>query len=239
MKKTLPLLIFAMLLAAGAGFGQKRLSFGVTGTGMLTGLSNQHTYYDTIHGEMDWKPTLGFAGCVNVGFDFNKNLGLMLQLGYSGLGQSYEDAVDDTVYVRDIKLNYFQIPLMFKFRTSGEVARFYVMAGPQINILFSAKQNYYKNDLVPDDEYYNPNIGQWVKVGEEDITDRFNSIDVMGRLDLGAEVSLLDNLYLNGGLSFAYGFMDVNADDWKDSDGNSSNNFFAGFHVGINYCFEP
>lgn len=240
MKKNLSLLFLAFILVSGSAFSQKRLSFGATWTAMYTGLTNQNHYGLP---DMDYKSTFGMAGCANIGFDFNKHLGLVLQVGYSGLGQSYTDNIKDTTYARDIRLNYLQVPLMFKFRTGGKVARFYLMVGPQLNYLFSAKQTYYKGGATTDDQIYNPVTQKWTKIGEETITDRYNSIDVMGRLDLGMEISLLKNLYLNGGLSFAYGLLDVNASDWqiKDSSGNynPSNNFFGGFHVGINYCFEP
>jgi hypothetical protein len=239
MKKLLSLLMLAFILISGPAFSQKRLSFGVTGTPMFTGMTNQNNYGLS---DMDYKATFGMAGCANIGFDFNNHLGLVLQIGYSGLGQSYTDFIKDTTYARDIRLNYLQIPLMFKFRTGGSVARFYLMVGPQLNYLFSATQTYFKGDATTDDQVYNPFLQKWTKLGEETITDRYNSIDVMGRLDLGVEISLLKNLYLNGGLSLAYGFLDINASDWqiKDSSGNynPSNNFFGGFHVGINYCFE-
>jgi len=239
MKKIFPLVILATILISGSVFSQKRLSFGVTGSTMFTGFTTQNHYGLP---DMDYKGTFGFAGCANIGFDFNKNLGLVLQVGYSGLGQSYTDEIKDTTYTRDIRMNYLQIPLMFKFRTSGEVVRFFIMAGPQLNYLLSANQTYYKNGVIPEDEIYNPTLNKPVKIAEETITDRFNSIDIMGRLDLGVEISLIKSLYLNTGFSFAYGFTDINASDWqiKDSDGNynPSHNFFGGFHVGINYCFD-
>jgi hypothetical protein len=239
MKKLFSLVMLAIILLAGSAYSQKRMSFGVTGTGLFTGLTNQNHYGLS---DMDYVAAFGFAGCANIGFDFNKHLGLVLQVGYGGLGQSYEDNVKDTLYSRDIRLNYLQFPLMFKYRTGGEVVRFFVMVGPQINYLMSATQTYYKGGAIPEDQIYNPYLQKWTKVAEQTITDRFNSIDVMGRMDLGVEISLIKNLYLTGGLSMAYGFMDVNATDWqiKDSDGNynPSHNFYAGFHVGINYCFE-
>jgi hypothetical protein len=239
MKKILSLVIAIIFLASGSAISQKRLSFGITGTSMITGFTNQNHYGLT---DMDYKVTFGMAGCANIGFDFNKHLGLMLQIGYSGLGQSYKDVVHDTTITRDIRMNYLQIPLMFKFRTGGKVIRFFLMAGPQLNYLLSAKQTYYKNGVVPDDKIINPITNKPVKIAEETITDRYNAIDVMGRLDLGIEISLIKNLYLNTGFSFAYGLMDINASDWqiKNSDGNydPSNNFFGGFHVGVNYCFE-
>jgi hypothetical protein len=240
MKKILSLVILVFILTAGSAFSQKRLSFGVTGTGMYTGFTNQNHYGLT---DMDYKATFGMAGCANIGFDFNKHLGLMLQIGYSGLGQSYKDVIKDTNYTRDIRMNYLQVPLMFKFRTGGSVIRFFVMAGPQLNYLLSATQTYYKNGEIPKNEIYNPFLNKKVKIAEETITDRYNSIDIMGRLDLGVEISLIKNLYLNGGFSFAYGFTDINASDWqiKDTNGkyNPTHNFFGGFHVGINYCFQP
>jgi hypothetical protein len=192
---------------------------------------------------MDYAFTPGGAGSVNIGFDFNNNIGLVLQVGYANLGQNYTDLIKDTTYLRNVQLNYLQFPLMFKFRTSGEVVRFFAAAGPQLNYMLSATQTYFKQNSEFNPEAWNEHTQKWEKVGQSTITDRYNAIDVMARIDLGVEISIIKNLWLNAGLSMGYGFLDINATDWqiKDSSGNynPSHNVFAGFNVGINYCFQP
>jgi hypothetical protein len=192
--------------------------------------------------EMDYVPTIGGSGNIHLGFDFNKSVGLKLEAGYQMLGQRYKDTYNDTAYTRTVTLNYIQLPLLFKYRTNGEVARFYFAIGPQFNFLMSANQVYYKQEVVNTDSIYNPISNQRIKVGEETITDRYTSFDVMGRLDLGVDISFTPNLFLNVGATMAYGFMDINATDWRIPDHSSgtyspSHNIFGGINVGINYIF--
>jgi hypothetical protein len=237
MKKTLSAMIIALLFCAGPLMSQKQLYFGLSGTGLSSIITNQNNY--GLGFEMDYAATFGAAGNVNIGFDFSNHIGLKLEVGFANLGQKYEDTrmENDTNvrYTRNVQLNYLQIPLLFKFRTGGEVVKFYVMAGPQLNYLLSATQKYLRNDMV--DDRIVP--GSLEEIGKETITDRYNSIDIIGRIDLGVDIQLAANLFLNAGMSMGYGLTDINASDWqyKDSDGNynPSHNIYGGLNVGINY----
>jgi hypothetical protein len=234
MKKSLSLILFAILLA-GPLMSQKQLYFGLSGTGLSSIVTNQNNYGVS---PLDYKVVIGASGNVNVGFDFNKHFGLKLEIGYTKMGQKYEKSKKDTVFARNVKLNYLQIPLMFKYRTGGESARFYLQLGPQIDFLVSASQDYTLNDSVFVRTGKNLADQPFV-FGEKTITERFSSLDVMGRLDLGVDISIVKNLCLNIGLTMAYGFLDINAPDWRmnDSDGNynPSHNIYAGLNVGLNY----
>lgn len=244
MKKNFYLLMLAMFFTAGSAFAQQRLSFGVSGTFLTSFITNQYPVgiWKT---EMDYAFTPGIAGSVNIGFDFNSHIGLVLQGGYANLGQNFIKVINDTNYFRIVQLNYLQFPLMFKFRTGGSVARFYAAAGPQLNYMLSATQAYYRENVeINSPGLYNPeNPGSSIKPGESTITNCYSAIDVMARIDLGVEISIIDNLWASAGISMGYGFLDINATDWhiKDSSGNynPSHNTFVGFNVGINYCFQP
>jgi hypothetical protein len=238
MKKTIFTAIIALFFMAGPVMSQSQLYFGLSGTGLSSVITNQNNY--GLPFEMDYTFTMGAGGNVNIGFDFGKHIGLKLEAGWVKLGQKYEDIYNDTVYTRNIKLNYLQIPLMFKFRTGGEVAKFYVMAGPQFNFLLSASQEYLKNaqtwnDTIPG------NLTIPTKIGESTITDRFNSLDIMARIDLGVDIVLTQYLFLNGGLTMAFGLTDINATDWQNPvknptyEYNPSHNLYGGINFGINY----
>ncbi len=240
MKKIFAFLFLYLLILSGPLAAQSRLYFGANGALLSTWTTNQNNYGKP---EMDYKFTFNPAGNVNIGYDFNKNIGLLFQPGYAVLGQKYGDERNDTNYTRRVNMGYIVFPLMFRYRTSGEIARFYAMAGPQLNLLIKAKQDYFANEVTTDDEVYNPNLDDFVKIGEEDITDRYVPIDLMARIDFGVEVNIIDNLFLTAGISMAYGFMDLNDPDWRldDSSGNynPSHNTYGGFSIGINYCFNP
>ncbi|MCX6268480.1 MAG: outer membrane beta-barrel protein, partial [Bacteroidetes bacterium] len=199
MKKTLSAAIIALFFLSGPLMSQKQLYFGLAGTGLGSFITNQNNY--GLGFEMDYAATFGGSGNVNVGFDFNNSLGLKLEIGFAKLGQKYADerTLNDTNYryTRNIKLNYLQIPILFKYRSAGEVVRFYAMAGPQFNLLLSASQTYLKNEEVYNETIENSYWSTPQKVGESTITDRFNSLDIMGRLDLGVDITLASNLFLN------------------------------------------
>ena len=237
MKKTFAAFTIVMLFLTGPLMAQKQLYFGAAGTALSSVIINQNNY--GLPFEMNYDVTMGGSGNAIIGFDFNKHVGLRLEIGWAKLGQKYSDEYMDTIYTRNVKLNYLQIPLMFKFRTGGEVARFYLLAGPQFNILLSASQKYMKHDDIPVGNY---TPSEWTKpilIGEETITDRYNSLDVMGRLDFGIDITVAKNLFLNVGLTMAYGFMDINATDWQikpyNSDYSPSQNAYGGINFGINY----
>jgi hypothetical protein len=241
MKRNYFLLIsLCFLVLSGPLAAQSRLYFGANGSMLNTWTTNQMNYG---YPDMDYQFTVNMGINANAGYDFNKSVGVLLQLGYAKLGQKYTDQINDTNYSRRVGMNYFQIPLMFRYRTSGEIARFYVMAGPQFNILLSAEQTYYKNDATPFDSVWNEKLNKPVLIGETDITDRFTTFDIMARVDMGVEITLIENLFLTAGLSMAYGLMDVNDEAWRynNSDGvyNPSHNAYIGFSVGVNYCFDP
>ena len=86
--------------------------------------------------------------------------------------------------------------------------------------------------------------GNWTTpttIGESDITERYNSLDVMLRLDFGVDIVLSKSLFINAGITTAYGLMDINATDWQNPLNitgyayNPSHNLYGGINVGINY----
>jgi hypothetical protein len=238
MKKIRFILLATLMISALPFVSQAQFYVGLSGGGLSTIITNQNNYGLS---EMDYKVTFGGAGNVVFGYDFGKHIGLSLQVGYAKLGQEYKDNINDTSYARNVKLNYLQVPLLFKYRSGGDVVRFYAMAGPQFDYLLSASQTYYKNEVPTDDQVYNPNIGDWVKIGEETITDRFNSIDIFLRGDAGVEFTFLKSFIASAGITLGYGLMDINASDWQlnDSSGNyhASHNIYGGMLFGLAYKF--
>jgi hypothetical protein len=237
MKKISVLLLIACCLYTLEVKSQKGFYVGAGFSGLSTWMTNQNNYGLS---EMDYKMTFGFAGNANIGYNFSKHIGLKLEIGYAKLGQDYKDNINDTAYARKVQLYYLEIPLLFKYMTSGEVARFYFLAGPQIGFLMNAKQTYLKAG-DPDDKTVKDLKNNVHKISEESITDRFTSTDISARIDVGVDITLIPNLVLNAGLTFNYGLTDINASDWRipDSSGNynASHNIFGGMNVGICYVF--
>ena len=241
MKKIYSLVLLALFLAAGPLVAQKQLYFGGGGTGISAWFINQNNYG---YQDLDIKAGISYGFNANAGFDFNKNIGIKLELGFQKLGQNYIKDVADTSFTRNIALNYFQLPLLFKFRTGGEVVQFMAAIGPQFDFLLSAKQKYYYTLLNTEGEfdYDKPIPGTSELISEEDITHRFNSVDIQARLDLGVEIYVIKNLFIDAAFSFAYGMKDIIAPDYQyeDKDGNYNpvHNVYLGLNVGVNYCLD-
>jgi outer membrane protein W len=238
MKKIYALLIITFFFSVFTVKSQSDIYIGAGGTVLNTWVTSQNNFG---YPDMDYSTTMGGAGNINFGYDFNKHIGLKLEIGYAKLGQNSKDKIDSNSYTRKVKLYYLQIPVLFKYKTGGEVARFYLLVGPQFGLLLNAKQEFLKNSDPDDRIVHNlqniPHI-----ISEETITDRYNSLDISARLDAGFDFTVVKNLVLNTGLSFNYGFLDINKTDWqiKDSSGNykASNNIYVGLNLGLVYVFD-
>jgi hypothetical protein len=241
MKKIYSVVLLALFLAAGPLVAQKQLYFGGGGTGISTWFINQNNYG---YKDLDIKASFSYGLNANAGFDFNKNLGIKLELGFQKLGQNYIKDVADTSFTRNIGLNYFQLPLLFKFRTGGDVVKFMAALGPQFDFLLSAKQKYFYTlkDIDGEYDYDTPIPGTSELISEADITHRFNSVDIQARVDLGVEIFVVKNLFIDAAFSFTYGLTDIIAPDYQfeDVDGNYNpvHNAYVGLNVGINYCLD-
>jgi hypothetical protein len=236
MKKLYSALLSLLMLASFPTLAQKGLYFGIAGTAQSTWITNQNNYGIL---EMDEKTTFGGAANLNVGFDFTNHLGIKIEIGYGKYGQKYTDTRDSSTFDRDIKLNYLTIPIMFKYRIGSPIIKFYIAIGPQFNMLMAAKQTYNKNGLPYMDDVDDTITGSTFKIGQEEIKERFSSMDVFARMDLGLDVTLVKHLMIEFGIKLGYGLMDLNAADYriKDHSGtyHPSHNVFGGVTLGLNY----
>jgi hypothetical protein len=232
MKRSITLLLFAILMTAGA-YAQKGFYIGLGGGVTSVWMTNQQIYGLT---QLDYVPTYGWRVGLMAGYEFNSHLGIKTDLGYATGGQKYDGDQHDTVTTRDVKTTYFQIPILFKYRVGSDNAKFYFLIGPQLGILTSATQKYERDWGVA-----GPPSVNGEPVNQEDISNRISKLDWELRFDLGTDIKLAKPLILNIALSFAYGFSDTNESGWRmeDSDGNynASHNIFGGLMVGLNYKF--
>jgi hypothetical protein len=237
MKKLLFIALLLMVAATGNVSAQKGLSVGVGVNYNGIFILNQNAYGME---ELDYKPTTAFAGNLGLGYNFFNWLGVKMEIGYTPMGQKYYDNKDNPVITRDIKLTYITLPLMLRFSVGGKMLRFYAAAGPQFAFLTSAKQDYLKNGL-PLSKFYNNEIHDSIDVSKHDIKNRYQSMDIMARLDFGLDIIIVNHFGINFGISSAYGLTDINASDWRLMNGKgeykASHNFYAGLSLGFRYCF--
>ena len=236
MKKFYSTFLALLFLVSLPALAQKGLYFGIAGTAQSTWITNQNNYGLP---DMDYKTTFGGAANLNAGFDFTNHIGIKIEIGYGKYGQKSTDTRDSSTFDRDIKLNYLTIPIMFKYRVGGPLIKFYIAIGPQFNMLMAAKQTYTKNGLPYLDDVDDTVTGSTFKIGKEEIKERFSSMDVFARMDLGLDITLIRHLMIEFGIKLGYGLMDLNATNYhiKDYSGtyHPSHNAFGGLTLGLNY----
>jgi hypothetical protein len=232
MKKTL---LALLLFVSVAGLGQKSFYFGVGSYIGSSAIVNQNTYGIP---ELDYEVPFSYGINLNAGFSFTKTIGIKMEIGNASLGQKYSDTRNDTNFTRDVKLSYLSIPVLFKYNSAGTTARFYILAGPQMMFLIKADQEYLA-DGEPYERTGQDADGNLFKIGDPDIKDRISSFDLMARIDMGVDITLVKNLVLNAGITMAYGLLDINATAYQIEDYsgnyNPSHNVYGGIGIGICY----
>nr|WP_321453546.1 porin family protein [uncultured Carboxylicivirga sp.] len=134
-------------------------------------------------------------------FSLSETFAFQPELLYSGQGSKYSESETGYSYDQTLKLNYLNIPLMFKYYASNG---FNIQAGPQLGFLMSAKM---KEEETAD--------GTTISV-EEDIKDQVKGFDF--GLDFGLGYDLESGL----GFDLRYGLGLTNIVDNDDADGKNS-----------------
>jgi hypothetical protein len=257
MKKNILVLISCLLVITATG--QKGFDIGISGAFTNTYIWRQNNYgtlspfaLEVVRqSEMNYKPTWGGYGGIDLGYNFTKNWGIKASVQYCITGQQYFDNFTGPATIpegtfgaggtrvnvqRDVKLGYVQIPLMARYvTTKGKRAKFFVAVGPQFGIRTSAYEQVRIEGHVylPDSLAFTP--GQ-----------KFQSFDVGVALNFGVDVYIIKRLYLEIGLSGYCGIMDLNGNElrklgWYDKNHityQKSHNSSAGLQVGIHYVFR-
>ena len=245
--KKLYTLLFAMLLLASASYAQKGLNIGLNGSFNAVSIVNQNTWgASNTKGETqeyDYDLTFGTGFGLDVGYNFNDDLGLYSGFRIMTLGNDYHDSYswngDESEFDRKLKLKYNVIPITFKFTGSRTTVNFIGGVGVLIAMLNEAEQTWTKDGAQYTESYYNEATGKVYDIADSDVTSRFNKTDIILNLELGARIFIIDNLYVDATMNFGYGIKDINHEDWqmKNSDGEykASHNAFAGVKIGVAY----
>ena len=258
MKKNILFVLALILMFSVSLFAQEGFHLGASGTFNSTWVLNQNNYGTLAPfakgvvrvSEMNYKPTWGGNAGIVLGYNGTKNWGIQGEIQYNVTGQKYEDNFigpaiipedtfgSDIVRVnvtRDIKLSYFQIPIMAKFTsTKVHVAKAYVMIGPQFGVRISASEEVKVAGYVylPDSLAFTPK-------------QKFQSFDVGLVLQTGADIYATDKLYFSAGITMYGGLFDINGKvlrnlDWyskNDVNYQKSFNFRGGITLGVHYIF--
>ena len=237
-------MIFILMLFYSANvFCQRGTTVGVDGSFNSTWIAYPNAYgvedFDNTKLKY-YKPSYGDDFSLSIGQNFVDVLGIKAEIGYSTQNQDYDNSKANST--RDLKLNYFQIPVMLRLSTHGQHVMYHLMFGPQFGILSSAKQTNV-TDKGKDTTVTNYANVVVYKPGMNSITDRYNKLDILGVVDLGCDIYLTDKLLLNVGIRLHASFKDINSSDWQyqNSPGfsySASRNLYGGINVGLTYALK-
>ena len=220
--------------------------------GLQAGYNNNWIINQNNYGlpELDYDFYWGLAYNFQAGYNFTNEMGIFTEIGMTNKGQKYKGDMNVAgagifdVVEREIDLKYLTVPVFFKYSYGETRARFRLLVGPQFEFLQSAEQTYVVDGKdvagIPAFQDWEMSNGKTVNVGQKDIKERYNSMDISFVLDLGVDIFLIeDMLYLSAAGRFYYGIIDLNATDYqvKNIDGNydPSHNAGGGFYLGIHY----
>ena len=192
---------------------------------------------DISNTQLDYKLTFGYSGGLTVGFRTKGSWSYLAEVNYSMMGQKYQDGLktalcpDHNDIFHRLKSTYIEIPLMVKFHTKYTPnPKFYMMLGPQVGIRMTAGQRLLISDMEDSDLV--------------PVKDKMSTLDLGIVFKTGAEIRLMDNLYLTAGGRIYAGFMDINNGRMKElvqeygGSYNASRNLTMGLDVGIHYVLD-
>ncbi len=236
MKKLLFILILMIVISTKFSFAQKGFHAGLGMNYNTVWIINQNSYGLD---EYDYALDMGSALRFDVGYNFTDHLGL--QTGFTSFksGQKYDESHGADLH-REIKMHYTGVPFQFVFVGGKSTVKFYAAAGPQFSFLGSASLN---------GNYYGAGNSATIEAKE-----RFEKSNTGLNFGLGANISITEFLYINAGMSFLYGFSDINAESgtgaqafggttwrWPSHNTNTyeaSNLANGGFSIGIHYLMS-
>lgn len=243
MKKII-LIAFSLSLIFAGAYAQKgkEIVIGVGGGVTSVWIVNQSFYGEP---EVDYAPKMGYAGSLNLGYNFNKSISVMTELQYSLQGQKYDGKqnMGGTNYnvERNIDLGYLNIPLLFKYAFGSGGTKFRFLAGPQVGLLMNATQEYLRNDKKIGSKATDQN-GKLFVTDDDDITDRFEKTDFSLVVDIGADIHLSDLFFITAGIRGNYGLSEINAEPYRienlEGEYLPSNNLWGGVYIGICYKLD-
>jgi hypothetical protein len=185
-------------------------------------ISKQNTYEAFGKYKLAYKIGLGNAYGVAAGYDFSTRFGIQIEyIMQSEHGQDYEDIINRKPMKRSVVLNYMQIPMIIKLKssmmsglTNKPIAVNYI-AGLQYGMLKSASMELNGNNT--------------------DIKNRFLDYDFSAIFGIETDIFLTSRFFLSTGLRFEYGLLDINASGWKIKNGGKSQNILSGMTAGLHY----
>ncbi len=242
LRTTITLILICFVMVSVNAQKAKKFELGLQAGYSNTWIINQNNYGLP---ELDYDTYWGLGYNFQAGYNFNNEMGVFIEVGMTNQGQNYKGNMNNYNTVeRTIDMKYLNVPVFFKYSYGESMARFRLLVGPQFGFLQTAEQTYKVDGTdindIPKFQDWEMSNGDKVNVGQKDIKERFNSMDIAFVLDLGADIFVMpEMLYISVGFRGYYGFTNINASDYQveNIDGNvdASHNAGGGFYLGFHY----
>lgn len=205
--------------SSGFCFAQKGPHFGLRTSYNYVGIINPNTYNMNIY---QYSHRFGTSIGIIAGYNFLNNLGLQIELNKDSVGSTTVHKTDVIDYSREINLTYRQLPVMLKYMSSGKVAKFYVMAGPQFGKLIKGEVHIDSNSII------------------KTISDTaFKQKDISLSFGIGGEFYIGKSFYISLSSRSNYGLTDLNHSAVKISNVlHKSTNVYSGVELGLHYLIN-
>jgi len=196
---------------------------------------NQNTYEVFSGKELAYTPTFGLATAVRLGYTIKQQFGFETGfIFFSRQGQDYEETFSAGTAKRQVKLQYFNIPLVlrykFKEKKNKKMASPWVInLGAQVDLLQSAVITYNGNSFPLDS----------IRNLQANDKDYFRATTISGVFGMEREIYFTKFLFLGIGIRTTFS-SDINAKDRpvvNDGKGyTKSHNFTFGFTLSLNFA---
>lgn len=226
MKKII--LVAALLTGFVSAQAQEGVRLGVKGSYFSTWLFNKNV--SDQDASLDYASTFSTAFGAQAVFMFAETYGMSAEIVAASHSQKYDGLIgnsDDLPYTNEIKLNYIDIPVMF--RVSSPKGPYFEL-GPQFCLLTGAKETFtLEND--PGNTSYS----------DKDVKDDFTGFGIAGVLGFGIDIKLSEMINLTTGLRFGYMFSDATTEytaDELDNLGDKASLVSAFSHYNTDYKLD-
>lgn len=248
MKKAL---LTVVVILAALSVQAQNVRVGLSGGVNSTWLMNKNVF--DANDELDIAASFGGRFGIDAIYSFSEKAGISVGVNFlSTHNQKYTGDDGNNNFDGKVKLNYLDIPLLFRLTSTGGT---YFEIGPQFSFLSKAEE-----ELESDISFLN--------YSGKDVKNSFNSTNVGLILGFGVDIDVTENIYITTGLRLGYGFSDVTKEydseaalpdagpfgtnsfpnywaHYEDAGTENDSQFkyektsrvFGGLHIGVSYKF--
>lgn len=209
--------MFAGLISANRVSAQQGFSVSVKGTPQFSFLQNKD---DNNNNSYSRKATFNTNFGVGAGYNFDKYLGVGVDVLYSLQGQKYD--LNSIEYKQ--KINYVKVPVYFTYNSdASKIVSFIGKVGPQVSFLTDAKLT-------------DNNSGKTL----DDTKDRYKTTAFGGAAVAGIQFKVQPQLYVTTAARFDYDFTNAEDKNYVSYTAGRAKtyNSTAGLEVGLKYLLK-